>query len=80
MVEFKIENILQNNPEKTYKYNLILCRNVIIYFDKNTVKNILYNFYHQLELKGYLFLGHSESISSNNNKFERVSPTIYQKK
>ena len=33
----------------------------------------------RMEVKGYLFLGHSESISNNNNQFERVSPTIYQK-
>ena len=62
--------------EFTSKYDVIFCRNVVIYFDKNT-KEIIYNkFYDRLQDKGYFLIGHSEGMF-NDKRFKYVSPGVY---
>lgn len=72
-----------NLMEKTFpfkkKFNIIFCRNVMIYFDDPT-KNILVNkYYDMLETGGYLFIGHSESLNREKTKFSYIQPAIYRK-
>ena len=43
-------------------YDFIFCRNVLIYFDDESRRNVVNHFYDSLNHKGYLFLGHSESV------------------
>jgi chemotaxis protein methyltransferase CheR len=50
--------------------DVILCRNVIIYFDLNTKKRVMKTFYDKLRPGGYLLLGHSESLISVTADFE----------
>ena len=52
--------------------DIIFCRNVIIYFDFQTTKRIIDNFYNCLIQDGYLFLGHAETLWQISNKFETV--------
>ncbi len=60
-------------------FDLIFCRNVMIYFDQPT-KNMLVNkFYDVLKPGGYLFIGHSETIQREASKFQYVQPAIYRK-
>ena len=60
------------------KFDFIFCRNVMIYFDKQT-QNILHNNYAKLmDENSRIFLGHSESIQKNNNKFKLETPSIYK--
>ncbi|MTI86509.1 MAG: chemotaxis protein CheR [Balneolaceae bacterium] len=61
------------------KFQLIMCRNVMIYFNRETQKEIVAKFYDLLEPGGYLFLGHSESIPSDNKLFKNIAPASYQK-
>lgn len=63
------------------KIDIIFCRNVFIYFDKKTQKQILRRFYKQLINNGYLFLGHSESInlSECQDLWQSVFKTTYKK-
>jgi chemotaxis protein methyltransferase CheR len=49
--------------------DVILCRNVIIYFDLETKKKVIETFYEKLRPGGYLFLGHSESLINVSNAF-----------
>jgi len=73
-----------NLMDKVYnvpkKFNAIFCRNVIIYFDKKTQEEVLNRFASNLLPDGYLFLGHSETITGLNTPFTRISSTIYQLK
>jgi chemotaxis protein methyltransferase CheR len=50
--------------------DVILCRNVIIYFDLETKKKVMQTFYDKLRPGGYLLLGHSESLISVSTAFE----------
>jgi len=59
--------------------DVIFCRNVIIYFDRQTQKKIFEKFYNQLVPEGYLFIGHSESLHGINDRFHLVANTTYRK-
>jgi len=61
-------------------FHVIMCRNVMIYFNRNTQQELVSRFYKILEPGGYLFLGHSESIASTNRYFENIIPAVYRKK
>lgn len=61
------------------KFHVIFCRNVMIYFDSKTKEELVKKFYDHLEPGGYLFIGHSESLSRETTKFKYVLPAIYRK-
>lgn len=61
-------------------FHVIMCRNVMIYFNRQTQQELVSRFREILEPGGYLFLGHSESIASADRNFENVSPAVYRKK
>jgi len=52
------------------RVNAIFCRNVLIYFDQNSRKNVIQTFYERLYPGGFLMLGHSESLLSSSTAFE----------
>lgn len=60
-------------------FHVIMCRNVMIYFNRETQQQLVSRFYDILEPGGYLFLGHSESVVSGNNLFKNIQPAVYQK-
>ena len=65
------------------KFDIIFCRNVLIYFSADVKAKIIRQFAQSLNPRGYLFLGASESLSSLNSDFEmiRCNPgIIYRKK
>lgn len=62
------------------RFHLILCRNVMIYFDEETKMNLVRKFYEYLEPGGYLFIGHSETIDKEGCKLEYIQPAVYRKK
>jgi chemotaxis protein methyltransferase CheR len=59
--------------------HMIFCRNVMIYFDKPTQEKVLLRLCDCLEPGGYLFIGHSESISGLDLPLETVANTVFQK-
>jgi chemotaxis protein methyltransferase CheR len=83
LVSFSSVNLL--DPFKTSlvsNMDIIFCRNVIIYFDKEAKKKVIESFHHKLREGGHLFLGHSESLINISNAFELrtlKNDMIYQK-
>jgi chemotaxis protein methyltransferase CheR len=70
LVSFSYVNLL--DPHKTSLIggmDVIFCRNVIIYFDREAKKKVIESFYHKLRDGGYLLLGHSESLINLSNAF-----------
>jgi chemotaxis protein methyltransferase CheR len=70
LVSFSCLNLL--DPFKTSligNMDIIFCRNVIIYFDREAKKKVIETFYHKLREGGYLFLGHAESLINLSNAF-----------
>jgi len=57
----------------------IFCRNVMIYFDRTTQENLLLKFCSQLRLGGFLFIGHSESLTGMDLPLRQYAPTVYRK-
>jgi chemotaxis protein methyltransferase CheR len=60
-------------------FDCIFCRNVMIYFDKQTQNSLINHFYDCLTKGGVLFIGHSESLTGIQHRFRYVKPAIYQK-
>ncbi|MBU6375286.1 MAG: protein-glutamate O-methyltransferase CheR [Bdellovibrionales bacterium] len=61
-------------------FDVIFCRNVLIYFNRQTAEQVVSNLERVLRPGGYLFLGHSESGSMRNTKFQTISHAVYRKK
>jgi chemotaxis protein methyltransferase CheR len=59
--------------------DVIFCRNVIIYFDRETQAAVLARLSRYLKPGGYLFMGHSETLHGISDVFHYVAPTIYRK-
>jgi chemotaxis protein methyltransferase CheR len=59
--------------------HIVFCRNVLIYFDKPTQKNVLQRLCDCLMPGGYLFIGHSESITGFNLPVRQVANTVFKK-
>ncbi len=78
LVVFKRFNLMDPLPFKG-PLDLIFCRNVVIYFDKKTIGELIERFYHVLAPGGYLFIGHSESLSGLSHPFKRAAPCVYIK-
>ncbi len=78
-VYFKRLNFMDHAYPIGDTFNIIFCRNVLIYFDKPTQEAIISKLLQHLEIGGYLFLGHSETIFAMNLPLKTVAPTVYQK-
>lgn len=61
------------------KFDIIFCRNVMIYFDKQTQNTLVEKFYEMLHKGGYLFIGSSEALTDIKKGFQSRSASIYQK-
>jgi chemotaxis protein methyltransferase CheR len=59
--------------------DMILCRNVMIYFDQTFRKQLISEYHRLLKPGGYLLVGHSESLTGMTNGFKTVSPSVYTK-
>lgn len=70
MVTFKYINLFDTRTTRQLQnVDFIFCRNVLIYFDEKSRKTVVANFYDSLAKQGYLFLGHSESVSRISTAF-----------
>ena len=79
MVSFSRINLIEDNFGFTKKMDIIFCRNVVIYFDKPTQQALMRKFHNQLKPGGYLFVGHSETLSGLDVNFNSVASTVYRK-
>ncbi len=76
IVKFDFLNLADSNHNhkfiKDKKFDIILCRNVIMYFNRELQNRIIENFYGTLENKGLLVLGSAETANIDKQKFERL--------
>lgn len=78
-VIFRRFNLMNKIFPFKQKFQVIFCRNVMIYFDSQSKNNLLARFYEATEPGGYLFIGHSESIDRSVSRYQYVQPAIYRK-
>jgi chemotaxis protein methyltransferase CheR len=78
-VNFRQMNLLEGEPPYTEPFQVIFCRNVMIYFDRPTQEELVGRLTRHLVPGGYLFVGHAESLSPIRHSLRPVRPAVYQK-
>jgi chemotaxis protein methyltransferase CheR len=78
-IKFRRLNFIEDNFDINGPFDIIFCRNVIIYFDRPTQQKVLQTIYRHLKPGGYLFMGHSETLSSLSTPLVSLGSTIYRK-
>ncbi|MBI1423011.1 MAG: methyltransferase domain-containing protein [Gammaproteobacteria bacterium] len=78
LVTFKQLNLMHEWPMKG-PFDVIFCRNVVIYFNKDTQRTLFERYADILADDGYLIVGHSESLHKVTDRFELLGKTIYRK-
>ncbi|NRB40913.1 MAG: protein-glutamate O-methyltransferase CheR [Pseudomonadales bacterium] len=77
MVHFRHLNFMHDWPMKG-QFDLIFCRNVIIYFDKETQARIMKRFSEYQSSGAHLFIGHSESLHQMSETYKLIGKAMYQ--
>lgn len=77
-VIFRTFNLMEPINFKT-KFDIIFCRNVMIYFDKPTKSALIRKYFNALNPGGYLLIGHSETLDREESDFEYIMPATYRK-
>ncbi|HUV68455.1 MAG TPA: protein-glutamate O-methyltransferase CheR [Terracidiphilus sp.] len=79
MVEFRRVNLIEPLPDVD-RFTVIFCRNVMIYFSRETQEVLVNRLAGCLEPGGYLFTGHSESLTGIQHDLQQIQPAIYRKR
>jgi chemotaxis protein methyltransferase CheR len=80
-IVFERQNLMQLSRYDKKGFDVIFCRNTLIYFDRPTQIKVVNELVNKLKPGGYLFIGHSESLLNEHwLPLERIAPTIYRKK
>ena len=77
-VRFRVHNLM-DPVLGTDKFDLILCRNVMIYFDKQSRKRLIKQLENCLDEGGYLMVGHAELLARDETTMESVHSVVYRK-
>jgi len=76
---FRRFNLMNNRFPFKKPFQMIFCRNVMIYFDQPT-RDALVGRYHQCtEPGGYLFIGHSETLGRSQSRYQYIQPALYRR-
>src|SRR5581483_4586430 len=78
LIRFRRLNFMDDPWPMRGLFDVIFCRNVIIYFDRPTQRRLVERFAQLLRPGGYLFLGHSESLIEAGHKLRHMSQSVYQ--
>jgi len=78
-VAFHRINLMDDDFGLHERMHVIFCRNVMIYFDKEHQEKLIGRFHRQMLPGGFLFIGHSESLSGMKTPFSLIAPTVYKR-
>ncbi|MBM3224631.1 MAG: protein-glutamate O-methyltransferase CheR [Candidatus Tectomicrobia bacterium] len=78
LITFRQLNLIHPLPMRG-PFDVIFCRNVVIYFDKPTQRQLFERFADVLDPQGHLFVGHSESLFKVTERFALLGKTIYRR-
>lgn len=78
-VTFRRFNLMNTSFPFKKPFQIIFCRNVMIYFDQQTRNALVQRFHRAMEPDGYFFIGHSETLGRDSALFRYIMPAVYQK-
>lgn len=78
-VEFLIVNLIQNDWPFKEKFDVVFCRNVMIYFDATTQRKVLERIHKVMKPGAKLFVGHAENFSDSRDLFVLKGKTVYER-
>jgi chemotaxis protein methyltransferase CheR len=78
VIKFERFNLLKDTPPSR-NFDIIFCRNVMIYFDNSSKESVLNKLAGVLKHGGYFIIGGAESLSGLNHRFKYIEPSVYKK-
>jgi chemotaxis protein methyltransferase CheR len=79
LIEFRRLNFMDSDYGIPERADAVFCRNVIIYFDRQTQERVLGRISHHIVSGGYLFVGHAEALHDMDLPLEPVAPALYRR-
>ena len=79
MVEFRPFNLMQTQWQLGEPFDIVFCRNVMIYFDAPTQRKVLERIHKVMKPQGMLFVGHSENFTESRDLFQLRGKTVYDR-
>jgi chemotaxis protein methyltransferase CheR len=78
-IDFFTLNLIEDNWSLKESFDVVFCRNVMIYFDAQTQRQVLARIHRVMQPKATLFVGHAENFSDARSLFALRGKTIYEK-
>ena len=78
-IVFRRHNLMDATFPFKKQFDMIFCRNVMIYFDRETRNNLVAKYYLHTVSGGHLFIGHSETLGRGETPWNYVMPAVYIK-
>jgi chemotaxis protein methyltransferase CheR len=79
MIEFLMVNLVKDDWPFRDPFDVVFCRNVMIYFDAQTQRKVLERIYKVMKPGGMLFVGHAENFSDSRDLFVLKGKTVYER-
>ncbi len=76
-IRFGRFNLFESRWDIPSEFDIVFCRNVMIYFDRKTRGAVVRRFGENLRPGGYFFIGHSETLNDLDSSFAQTYPTVY---
>lgn len=78
-IQFSQLNLVDHYPYNFNSFDVIFCRNTLIYFDDKAKREVVNKLISKIKPGGYIFVGLSETVSQYSSDIKQVSPSAYQK-
>ncbi|WKB54517.1 CheR family methyltransferase [Eleftheria terrae] len=79
MIDFRSFNLMNSSWSLGDAFDIVFCRNVMIYFDAETQRRVLERIHGVMKPQGLLFVGHSENFTDSRDLFQLRGKTVYQR-
>jgi len=79
LIEFRPHNLMEPHWQLGEPFDIVFCRNVMIYFDAPTQRRVLERIHAVMKPHGQLYVGHSENFSESKDLFRLRGKTIYER-